>query len=71
MAIVVNLDAMPARREMRAKDSAVAIGITAQNLSVLHSEHSDSRTTENTVMSVTVAPPWSRKLNSAQIPLLL
>lgn len=35
MAIVVNLDVMLARRKMRAKDLAVAIGITAQNLSIL------------------------------------
>ena len=35
MAIVVNLDVMLARRKMRAKDLAAAIGITAQNLSIL------------------------------------
>jgi len=35
MAIVVNLDAMLARRKMRAKELAAAIGITAQNLSIL------------------------------------
>ena len=35
MAIVVNLDVMLARRKMRAKELAVAIGITAQNLSIL------------------------------------
>ena len=35
MAIVVNLDIMLARRKMRAKELAAAIGITAQNLSIL------------------------------------
>ncbi|MDE0422476.1 MAG: helix-turn-helix transcriptional regulator [Gammaproteobacteria bacterium] len=35
MAIVVNLDVMLARRKMRAKELAAAIGITAQNLSIL------------------------------------
>ena len=35
MAIVVNLDVMLARPKTRAKDLAAAIGITAQNLSVL------------------------------------
>ena len=35
MAIVVNLDVMLARRKMRAKELAEAIGITAQNLSIL------------------------------------
>ena len=35
MAIVVNLDVMLARRKKRAKELASAIGITAQNLSVL------------------------------------
>lgn len=35
MAIVVNLDVMLAHRKMRAKDLAAAIGITAQNLSIL------------------------------------
>lgn len=35
MAIVVNLDVMLARRKMSSKELAEAIGITAQNLSVL------------------------------------
>ena len=35
MAIVVNLDVMLARRKMPAKELAAAIGITAQNLSIL------------------------------------
>ncbi|MYD96221.1 MAG: helix-turn-helix transcriptional regulator [Gammaproteobacteria bacterium] len=35
MAIVVNLDVMLARRKMRANQLAAAIGITAQNLSIL------------------------------------
>lgn len=35
MAIVVTLDVMLARRKMRAKELAAAIGITAQNLSIL------------------------------------
>ena len=35
MAIVVNLDVMLARRKMRAKELAAAVGITAQNLSIL------------------------------------
>ena len=35
MPIVVNLDVMLARRKMRSKQLAAAIGITAQNLSVL------------------------------------
>ena len=35
MAIVVNLDVMLARRKMQAKELAAAIGITAQNLSIL------------------------------------
>jgi len=35
MPIIVNLDVMLARRKMASKDLAAAIGITAQNLSVL------------------------------------
>ena len=35
MPIVVNLDVMLARRKLRSKQLAVAIGITAQNLSIL------------------------------------
>lgn len=35
MAIVVNLDVMLAKRKVTSKDLAEAIGITAQNLSVL------------------------------------
>lgn len=35
MAIVVNLDIMLARRKMASKDLAEAVGITAQNLSIL------------------------------------
>lgn len=35
MAIVMHLDVMLARRKMRAKELAAAIGITAQNLSIL------------------------------------
>ena len=35
MAIIVNLDVMLARRKMRAKELAAAIGITPQNLSIL------------------------------------
>jgi putative transcriptional regulator len=35
MAIVVNLDVMLARRKMASKDLAEAVGITAQNLSIL------------------------------------
>ena len=37
MAIVVNLDVMLARRKMRSKDLAEAIGITEANLSLLKS----------------------------------
>ena len=35
MAIIVNLDVMLARRKMRSKDLAEAIGITQANLSLL------------------------------------
>ena len=35
MAIIVNLDIMLARRKMASKDLAEAVGITAQNLSIL------------------------------------
>lgn len=35
MAIVINLDVMLARRKMPSKDLAEAVGITAQNLSIL------------------------------------
>lgn len=35
MAIVVNLDVMLARRKVPSKDLAEAVGITAQNLSIL------------------------------------
>ena len=35
MAIVINLDVMLARRKMASKDLAGAVGITAQNLSIL------------------------------------
>lgn len=35
MAIVVNLDVMLAKRKMASKDLAEAVGITAQNLSIL------------------------------------
>lgn len=35
MPIVVNLDVMLARRKMASKDLAAAVGITAQNLSIL------------------------------------
>ncbi|MEA4855794.1 MAG: helix-turn-helix transcriptional regulator [Solidesulfovibrio sp.] len=35
MAIIVNLDVMLARRKMASKDLAEAVGITAQNLSIL------------------------------------
>ena len=35
MAIVVNLDVMLARRKVASKDLAEAVGITAQNLSIL------------------------------------
>lgn len=37
MAIIVNLDVMLARRKMRSKALAEAIGITEQNLSLLKS----------------------------------
>lgn len=37
MAIVVHLDVMLARRKMRSKELAAAIGITEQNLSLLKS----------------------------------
>jgi len=35
MAIVVNLDVMLAKRKMRLNDLAEAVGVTAQNLSIL------------------------------------
>jgi len=35
VAIVVNLDVMLARRKVASKDLAEAVGITAQNLSIL------------------------------------
>jgi len=35
MTIVINLDVMLARRKMASKDLAEAVGITAQNLSIL------------------------------------
>lgn len=35
MAIIVNLDVMLAKRKVRSKDLAEAIGITEQNLSIL------------------------------------
>jgi putative transcriptional regulator len=35
MAIIVNLDVMLAKKKMRSKDLAEAIGITEQNLSIL------------------------------------
>jgi len=35
MAIVINLDVMLARRKVSSKDLAEAVGITAQNLSIL------------------------------------
>ncbi|EFL51413.1 putative transcriptional regulator, XRE family [Solidesulfovibrio fructosivorans JJ]] len=35
MPIIVNLDVMLARRKMASKDLAEAVGITAQNLSIL------------------------------------
>ncbi len=35
MAIIVNLDVMLARRKIRSKELAEAIGITEQNLSIL------------------------------------
>lgn len=37
VAIVVNLDVMLARRKMRSKELAAAVGITEQNLSLLKS----------------------------------
>ena len=37
MAIVVNLDVMLARREMRSKTLAAHVGITEQNISLLKS----------------------------------
>ncbi len=37
MPIVVTLDVMLARRKMRGKDLAAAVGITEQNLSLLRS----------------------------------
>lgn len=39
MAIVVNLDVMLARRKMRSKDLAEAIGISETNLSLLKQAH--------------------------------
>lgn len=39
MAIVVNLDVMLARRKMRSKDLAEAIGISETNLSLLKQGH--------------------------------
>lgn len=39
MAIIVNLDVMLARRKMRSKELAEAIGITKANLSLLKSGH--------------------------------
>ncbi len=35
MGIIVNLDIMMAKRKMRSKDLAKAIGLTEQNLSIL------------------------------------
>lgn len=35
MAVIVNLDVMLAKRKMKLNDLAAAVGITAQNLSVL------------------------------------
>jgi putative transcriptional regulator len=35
MAIIVNVDVMLAKRKIRSKDLAAAIGITEQNLSIL------------------------------------
>jgi putative transcriptional regulator len=37
MSIVINVDVMMAKRKMRSKDLAQAIGITEQNLSILKS----------------------------------
>ncbi|MBT3218685.1 MAG: helix-turn-helix transcriptional regulator [Proteobacteria bacterium] len=37
MSIIVDLDVMLARRKVKLKDLAAAVGITAQNLSVLKS----------------------------------
>lgn len=39
MAIVVNLDVMLARRKMRSKDLAEAIGLSETNLSLLKQGH--------------------------------
>lgn len=39
MAIVVNLDVVLARRKMRSKDLAAAIGISETNLSLLKQGH--------------------------------
>lgn len=37
MAIIVNLDVMLARRKMKSRDLAAAVGITEQNISLLKS----------------------------------
>jgi putative transcriptional regulator len=37
MPIIVNLDVMMARRKMRSRDLAAAVGITEQNISLLKS----------------------------------
>ena len=37
MPIIVNLDVMLARRKMRSRDLAAAVGITEQNISLLKS----------------------------------
>ena len=37
MAIIVNLDVMLAKRKMRSRDLAAAVGITEQNISLLKS----------------------------------
>lgn len=37
MSIVVNLDVMLAKRKMRSRDLAAAVGITEQNISLLKS----------------------------------
>ena len=39
MPIVIDIDVMLARRKMRARDLADAVGITPQNLSVLKNGH--------------------------------
>ncbi len=39
MAITVTLDVMLARRKMRSRDLAAAVGITEQNISLLKSGH--------------------------------